>query len=80
MHENALKAKKALMKERDSYSFYMEEIKKAPQILGLLEGAELVTDRPGPAIKTASDYSYSASSYAGPGYRVAGDAGCFIDP
>lgn len=27
------------------------------------------------AVKTASDFSYSAPSYAGPGYRIVGDAG-----
>jgi flavin-dependent dehydrogenase len=28
------------------------------------------------SIKSASDYSYSSPSYAGPGYRIVGDAGC----
>ncbi|KAJ3757384.1 hypothetical protein EV360DRAFT_84057 [Lentinula raphanica] len=32
------------------------------------------------SVKSASDYSYSAPSYAGPGFRIAGDAGAFIDP
>jgi flavin-dependent dehydrogenase len=41
----------------------------------LLVGAELVSD-----IKSASDWSYSASSYASPNVRLVGDAGCFIDP
>ncbi|KAI0027549.1 hypothetical protein K488DRAFT_81076 [Vararia minispora EC-137] len=31
-------------------------------------------------IRSASDFSYSSSSYAGPGYRIVGDAGAFIDP
>ncbi|VDB92353.1 unnamed protein product [Peniophora sp. CBMAI 1063] len=31
-------------------------------------------------IRTASDFSYSAASYAGEGYRIVGDAGAFIDP
>jgi hypothetical protein len=31
-------------------------------------------------IRTASDYSYSASSYAGENYRLVGDAAVFIDP
>ncbi|KAJ7029563.1 hypothetical protein C8F04DRAFT_1288116 [Mycena alexandri] len=29
---------------------------------------------------TAADYSYSADAYAGPNFRIAGDAGAFIDP
>ncbi|KAF5341554.1 hypothetical protein D9758_012572 [Tetrapyrgos nigripes] len=32
------------------------------------------------SVKSASDYSYSAPVYAGPGFRIAGDAGAFIDP
>ncbi|KAF8973166.1 hypothetical protein BDZ97DRAFT_1900957 [Flammula alnicola] len=31
-------------------------------------------------VKSASDFSYSAPSYAGSGYRIVGDAGAFIDP
>ncbi|KAJ9492835.1 hypothetical protein VN97_g391 [Penicillium thymicola] len=31
-------------------------------------------------LKTASDWSYSATGYASSHLRVAGDAGCFIDP
>ncbi|KAF8524134.1 putative halogenase [Hysterangium stoloniferum] len=34
----------------------------------------------GPGIKQASDFSYSAGFYAGPGYRLIGDAAAFIDP
>ncbi|TFY79281.1 hypothetical protein EWM64_g4732 [Hericium alpestre] len=33
-----------------------------------------------PIIRTASDFSYSAASYAGEGFRISGDAGAFIDP
>ncbi|KAF5345340.1 hypothetical protein D9758_008428 [Tetrapyrgos nigripes] len=32
------------------------------------------------SVQMASDFSYSASSYAGDGYRIVGDAGAFIDP
>ncbi|KAL0568625.1 hypothetical protein V5O48_013361 [Marasmius crinis-equi] len=32
------------------------------------------------SVKSASDFSYSASSYAGQSYRIVGDAGAFIDP
>ncbi|KAI0264704.1 hypothetical protein BC834DRAFT_1042243 [Gloeopeniophorella convolvens] len=31
-------------------------------------------------VRTASDYSYAASSYAGENYRIVGDAAAFIDP
>ena len=47
----------------------------------MLANATLTKKHGGPTgIQQASDYSYSASSYAGDHYRVAGDAGAFIDP
>ena len=58
-----------------SVEHYKNCLELAPQILKLLENAETVSD-----VKQASDWSYSASAYAGPHYRLAGDAGCFIDP
>ncbi|KIL62531.1 hypothetical protein M378DRAFT_165552 [Amanita muscaria Koide BX008] len=32
------------------------------------------------SVRSASDFSYSAPSYAGNGYRIVGDAAAFIDP
>ncbi|PHH72942.1 hypothetical protein CDD80_4166 [Ophiocordyceps camponoti-rufipedis] len=55
--------------------FYLSCLELVPQTKKLLAKAELVGD-----IKSASDWSYSASSYAFPYGRIAGDAGCFIDP
>ncbi|KAF5866514.1 hypothetical protein ETB97_011399 [Aspergillus alliaceus] len=46
-----------------------------PTISSYLEPAELAS-----GIRQATDYSYSASAYAGPNFRMVGDAGCFIDP
>ena len=31
-------------------------------------------------LKVEQDYSYAAESFAGPGYMLAGDAACFLDP
>lgn len=60
----------------DSKTFYLNCLKElAPDLSKLIENGELITD-----IKAASDYSYSASGYAIPYARIAGDAGCFIDP
>lgn len=63
-------------------NFYLEELKHAPEICALIgESGKLSAEVPGevngsgPEIKSASDYSYSSSSYAGLGYRVVGDAG-----
>jgi flavin-dependent dehydrogenase len=55
--------------------FYKEYLKMAPRIHDMVQGAEMLSD-----VKQASDWSYSAGAYAGPHFRLAGDAGCFIDP
>ena len=67
--------KKKKMAEPSSKGFYLESLDLSPGIKGLLKNAELASD-----IKSASDWSYSASSYAFPGVRIAGDAGSFVDP
>jgi hypothetical protein len=59
----------------DGLGFYREYLKLAPQINEMLSGAEMVSE-----VKQASDWSYSASAYAGPHFRLVGDAGCFVDP
>ncbi|KAL8658456.1 MAG: hypothetical protein Q9226_000988 [Calogaya cf. arnoldii] len=58
--------------------FYISSLQLTPNLYKLVadgDSGELVSD-----IKSASDYSYSASSYASPYVRIVGDAGCFIDP
>lgn len=67
--------KKREMAEPSTKGFYMASLEHVPGIKDLLANAELVSD-----IKSASDWSYSASCYAFPGVRIAGDAGSFIDP
>ncbi|RYP63074.1 hypothetical protein DL770_009462 [Monosporascus sp. CRB-9-2] len=59
----------------DSKAFYKEYLKLAPQISEMLSEAEM-----GGEVKQAQDWSYSAAAYAGPHFRVVGDAGCFVDP
>ncbi|KAG6919692.1 hypothetical protein DXG01_002638 [Tephrocybe rancida] len=56
-------------------TLYIEQLAHAPGLLRLLGVAKLSSE-----IKSAGDYSYSATQYAGPYYRIAGDAGAFIDP
>ncbi|TFK75466.1 FAD/NAD(P)-binding domain-containing protein [Pluteus cervinus] len=55
---------------------YLSNLQLAPSIV------KLVTEngRLDGTVQFASDYSYSAPSYAGAGYRIVGDAGAFIDP
>ncbi|KAG6875679.1 Flavin-dependent halogenase armH1, partial [Termitomyces sp. T32_za158] len=69
--------KKALHKDSDNSTkrFYIDQLARAPGLMRLLGKAELTSE-----IKSTADYSYSARYYAGPGYRIVGDAGGFIDP
>ncbi|KAI8992929.1 FAD/NAD-P-binding domain-containing protein [Trametes punicea] len=68
---------------------YLSFLQLAPGVVDLIGDGELVslkTDEDddeaaeGPMARSASDYSYSAAEYAGPGWRLVGDAGSFIDP
>jgi hypothetical protein len=49
---------------------YLNQLKFAPGLTGFLQDSKLTSE-----VKSAGDYSYSASHYAGPNYRIAGDAG-----
>ncbi|KAF9453992.1 FAD/NAD(P)-binding domain-containing protein [Macrolepiota fuliginosa MF-IS2] len=55
---------------------YLSNLALAPGVVRLVDQGKLVEG----SVKTASDFSYSAPSYAGPNYRIVGDAGAFIDP
>ncbi|EJC99764.1 FAD/NAD-binding domain-containing protein [Fomitiporia mediterranea MF3/22] len=63
-----------------SQDFYLEQLKLAPTILSFLKSAKLKTIDGDQMVRSASDYSYSSGCYSGPGFRIAGDAGAFIDP
>ncbi|KAI5119655.1 hypothetical protein M0805_007746 [Coniferiporia weirii] len=77
----ANKKKQAQTPTPSARDFYLENLKLAPNLYELISTGELVgAPDGGPIVKSASDYSYSASSYAAPGLRVVGDAGAFIDP
>ena len=67
--------KKKAMGSPSGLEFYKESLKLVPNVQKILGKGELATD-----IKHASDWSYSASAYSSPYVRIAGDAGCFIDP
>ena len=75
LNQDLSTSKKRAMGSPTTREFYLESLKLVPEILALLSKAELVSD-----IKAALDWSYSASTYASPYVRIAGDAGCFIDP
>jgi flavine halogenase len=75
MNQAIATSKKKEMDSPSSRDFYLKSLDLVPGIKKLLSEGELVSD-----IKSASDWSYSASAYAFPQVRIAGDAGCFIDP
>lgn len=62
-------------KENNSLkAHYLEQLELAPDIIAMIGEGTLVLGEDGPTIRSASDYSYAASYYAGPHYRLAGDA------
>ncbi|KAK0199426.1 putative halogenase [Desarmillaria ectypa] len=54
---------------------YMSDLQLAPGLIQLLGNGEFEGK-----LMSAGDYSYHASEYAGSHFRIAGDAGAFIDP
>lgn len=62
----------------------------APHVVDIIAKGDMITDGSGPdergivreyaPVKMAGDFSYNATCYGGEGWRVAGDAGAFIDP
>jgi flavine halogenase len=56
-------------------AIYRDGLARAPQITGMLASARMVQP-----VRTWRDYSYISDAFAGPGYRLVGDAAAFIDP
>jgi flavin-dependent dehydrogenase len=59
----------------DVEKLYHEAIKQSEPATRMLRNA---TCRG--SVRVEQDYSYAAASFAGPGYFLAGDAACFLDP
>jgi flavin-dependent dehydrogenase len=74
LHKTTFKEKRE--QGADLMKIYMDAINECPLILNLVKTGELVSTE----IKAEQDYSYIADRIAGPGYFLAGDAACFIDP
>lgn len=62
-------------RSKSSAEFYHQAVEDTPGVARLLQYAHRTS-----GLKSASDWSYHASAYAGPWSRICGDAGCFIDP
>src|SRR2546430_13086342 len=54
---------------------YTTLFRSCPAIARRLGGATLVSP-----VRIIRDYSYDSVRFTGPGYLLAGDAACFIDP
>ncbi len=54
---------------------YRSLIARCPEIARRLAGATLASP-----VRIIRDYSYTSTAFWGPGYLLAGDAACFIDP
>ncbi|KAF7334715.1 FAD/NAD P-binding domain-containing protein [Mycena venus] len=72
---SSIAKKKAMQGDSSLKAHYLKQLQLAPGLVRLLANGELSSD-----IKSAGDYSYSATAYAGPNYRLVGDAAAFIDP
>ncbi|OAQ97384.1 hypothetical protein LLEC1_04213 [Akanthomyces lecanii] len=74
-HQKLAADKKRELGHPSALQFYTACLEMAPGIKKLLSGAELVAD-----LRSASDWSYTASDYHLTNARICGDAGSFIDP
>ncbi|MQS04523.1 NAD(P)/FAD-dependent oxidoreductase, partial [Streptomyces alkaliterrae] len=54
---------------------YEEAIARCPLLAGMLSGARQTAP-----LKIETDYSYVSEVFSGPGWFLAGDAACFLDP
>jgi flavin-dependent dehydrogenase len=59
---------------------YLSQLAFVPKLKKLLGGAKLRVDVNGqiPTVKSASDFSYTASQYSGDHFRLVGDASAFV--
>ncbi|OJA13517.1 hypothetical protein AZE42_08208 [Rhizopogon vesiculosus] len=57
---------------------YMEELTRAPGVLKLIGKGTFRNNGKSEAVKSASDFSYSAPTYGGDHFRLAGDAGGIV--
>lgn len=82
MDEGISKMKRTTLPKEASSTrdHYLKELTRAPAIHKLIGEGTLVDDNGDAPVKSASDYSYSASSHGGINYRLVGDAGGMLSP
>ena len=78
MSVGAVIQKDSFLSARKSSSpaeIYHDAIARSPLLTRMTASGNLVSD-----LKLEQDYSYTSARFAGPGYFLAGDAACFLDP
>lgn len=71
MHKDTVTEKKPVMLEE----IYQKAIQDSRLMTDIVQPGELVSE-----VYSEQDYSYANESFCGPGYFMAGDAACFLDP
>lgn len=66
----------SLLKQSNPEKIFKEHCDRSPRIKSAIEGATPVFEKP----KVELDFCYYSEQLSGPGYFVAGDAACFVDP
>ncbi|HEY3741411.1 MAG TPA: NAD(P)/FAD-dependent oxidoreductase [Bryobacteraceae bacterium] len=72
MHKDAFKQQRH---DLTTAQIYERAIANCPILKRITDPGKLVSD-----LRVEQDYSYTSDVFAGPGYFLAGDAGCFLDP
>ena len=57
-------------------TYYLKVLNETPEIAFLLKDARMEPE----TVTTTSDWSYISRKFWGPGFLLAGDAACFVDP
>lgn len=65
-----------LLKKSDPETVFSEHCSRAPRIKEAIKDAKPSFSKP----KVELDFCYITEQLTGPGYFIAGDAGCFVDP
>jgi flavin-dependent dehydrogenase len=73
VHRDVYKRRRDDWQSREQY--FAATLELSPDVTSLIRGAPREGD-----VRIWRDYSYFAAAFAGPGYRLAGDAAGFIDP
>ena len=66
----------AKLNATDRTDYYLSQVRACTEVSTLLTSAQWTSQ----SVSVISDWSYTCSRFAGPGYFLVGDAACFIDP